>query len=286
MVPTALLLFPWILRHFDEMAICEFPGYAGKLLGHRPLSSSSELSFELRLLQKSIRPTHLVGHSMGGAMAAFLATDSALSQEQAARTSSPGLKQLILMNPAGLYPSRAAQAKIEGLFLRAHQQGHLDGLRDKFFFKEPPGFRWSIPAVKKFVSAPEIRMLLEEGKKPIPAHDDLNHRLKHLTVPTHILWGKDDQLIPSRFFKLWKEKIPKDSLRSGTQILNCGHAPQTERPAITAALLYELLINQKPPQGIDPANRKLAPFLKIPTRLQSEIKPYPGHKLKDLSRND
>lgn len=285
MVPTALLLFPWILRHFEEIVICEFPGYAGKLLDHRPLSSSTALSFELRLLQKTIRPTHLVGHSMGGAMAAFLATDSAVSHGHPLRTSALGLKQLILMNPAGLYPSRAAQAKIEGLFLRAHEQGHLEGLRDKFFFKEPLGFRWSIPAVKKFVSAPEIRLLLEEGKKPIPAPDDLRHRLEHLSVPTHMIWGKDDRLIPSRFFKLWKEKIPKDSLHSANQILNCGHAPQTERPAVTAALLYELLVNQEPPQGIAPSNRKLAPFLKIPTRIRSEIKPYPGYKLKDLSRN-
>jgi pimeloyl-ACP methyl ester carboxylesterase len=50
--------------------------------------------------------------------------------------------------------------------------------------------------------------------------------LHRIGVPTLILWGDDDRIIPSGYGPAFRELIPGARLET---IANCGHVPQIER---------------------------------------------------------
>jgi pimeloyl-ACP methyl ester carboxylesterase len=63
------------------------------------------------------------------------------------------------------------------------------------------------------------------------------HRLKKIQdVPTLIIWGKSDNLIPVEHSKLFEETISNTSLEI---VEDAGHAPFVEKPAIVSEILHE-----------------------------------------------
>ena len=49
--------------------------------------------------------------------------------------------------------------------------------------------------------------------------------LHRITVPTHIIWGENDKVIPRAYGPAFRELIKGSEL---TTIANCGHVPQVE----------------------------------------------------------
>lgn len=90
------------------------------------------------------------------------------------------------------------------------------------------------------IAAPGGRhALLETGKQLIPANiDELITRFKDITVPTLIIWGKQDKIIPLRVGELLHEAIPNSTLKV---IDHCGHIPQEEMPEATVPLVLDFL---------------------------------------------
>ena len=67
-------------------------------------------------------------------------------------------------------------------------------------------------------------------------------RLKRITAPTLIIWGRQDRLIPLEHFKPFQESI------SGSDVViveDAGHAPFAEKPAIACELLHKFLTAPK-----------------------------------------
>ena len=63
------------------------------------------------------------------------------------------------------------------------------------------------------------------------------HRLKKIQdLPTLIIWGKSDNLIPIEHSKLFEETISNTSLEI---VEDAGHAPFAEKPAIVSEILHE-----------------------------------------------
>ena len=63
------------------------------------------------------------------------------------------------------------------------------------------------------------------------------HRLKGIQdVPTLIIWGKNDNLIPVEHSKLFEQTINNSLLEI---IEDAGHAPYAENPAIVSEILHE-----------------------------------------------
>ena len=63
------------------------------------------------------------------------------------------------------------------------------------------------------------------------------HRLKGIQdVPTLIIWGKNDNLIPVEHSKLFEQTINNSLLEI---IEDAGHAPYAEKPAIVSEILHE-----------------------------------------------
>jgi pimeloyl-ACP methyl ester carboxylesterase len=62
--------------------------------------------------------------------------------------------------------------------------------------------------------------------------------LGKVRVPTLIVWGAEDQIIPVECGQLYQRAIPGATLQ---RIAQCGHWPQFERPQELAQLVREFL---------------------------------------------
>ena len=51
--------------------------------------------------------------------------------------------------------------------------------------------------------------------------------LNRVTIPTRIVWGRDDRLVPLECAELYQKAIPGSDL---VVVENCGHLPQVEKP--------------------------------------------------------
>ena len=81
--------------------------------------------------------------------------------------------------------------------------------------------------------------LLETGKQIIPPNiDELVAKYKNITVPTLIIWGKQDKVISPDAGELLHQAIPNSTLQTIDQ---CGHVPQEERPEETVPLVLNFL---------------------------------------------
>ena len=67
---------------------------------------------------------------------------------------------------------------------------------------------------------------------------DARDRLEEIQIPTMIVWGTDDWVIPSAAALSYNRRIPHSRLEI---FEHTGHVPQLERPARFNALLDEFL---------------------------------------------
>ena len=63
--------------------------------------------------------------------------------------------------------------------------------------------------------------------KPYMYDPRLTSLLQRVKIPTRMVWGKNDQIVPLECGELYKEAISGSDL---VVIDNCGHSPQVEKP--------------------------------------------------------
>ena len=88
------------------------------------------------------------------------------------------------------------------------------------------------PAILKKQGALAGR-LRSTGREP-----DLEARMKRLDVPTLVLWGTLDRLIPSEMGRLYKELVPNSHL---VLVYDAGHLIDAERPEACAEVIGDFL---------------------------------------------
>jgi pimeloyl-ACP methyl ester carboxylesterase len=64
------------------------------------------------------------------------------------------------------------------------------------------------------------------GWQPRWFNPDLEKWLHRIKVPTHVVWGDSDRLLPSAYAELWQKRLPDARV---TMIKNCGHLPHVEK---------------------------------------------------------
>ncbi len=167
---------------------------------------------------------HLVGHSMGGMIAAEMAC-----------VNDRGLGRLALIAPAGLWMD---EHPLPDLF--AMTPFELPGL----LFADPElgqrvltaGLDFSDDEALTAFMVGNARRLGTAGKIlfPIP-NRKLAKRLYRLTRDTLLVWGRQDRLIPPVYAKRWQELIPGAEL---LEIEGAGHmAPYEQSDAVAEGLL-------------------------------------------------
>ena len=179
-----------------------------------------------RLDQEGVRDFHLLGHSMGGATA--MAMISMVT---------PRLKSLTLLAPAGL------GADINGDFVdglcRANSEASLKPWLAELFHDERLLTSSFVATAFKQLESPQKReglramanALMPDGTQATSQRAALDN----LTVPTKVIWGTNDKIIPLKHANGLPGRVALHVLK------NVGHLSYIEASDIVAALLMEQL---------------------------------------------
>ena len=161
-------------------------------------------------------PVHIVGHSLGGWIAA----------EAAVRNSSR-IASLTLLAPAGI--------RIKGVppgdnFIWSPEEGARARFYEQSFaeaqLKEAPASEAELDiALQNRLAAVKF------GWAPRWLDPNLEKWLHRITVPTQIIWGREDGLLPSAYATLWSEHLPRAKV---SIIEACGHRPHIEHAEAVA----------------------------------------------------
>ncbi len=192
------------------------------------------------ILERDLRNLTLIGNSFGGALSLLLSLMLADADESAR------LKSLILID-AGAYkeyvPAYLKLLSVPlinlGVYLIPSRAAVLAILR-KAYYDPSKITEEQIAAYTAPIAAPGGKHALREtGRQLVPANfDELIKRYKDITVPTLIIWGRQDRIIPLKVGELLNRDIANSTFKI---IEECGHAPQEEKPEETVALVCEFL---------------------------------------------
>ena len=205
------------------------PTHPGFGLSERPpwLETVSDMArFYLWMLQEmGLDRVSLVGHFLGGWIAAEMAVMS------------PGvLDRLILVDTAGVRPS---EGEIADIFLLGEAETNRVAFHDS---ESVPGYA---DIFERDLSPEETEVKLRSREmttrlcwKPYMYDRSLISLLPRVDVPTLIVWGEDDRIIPVGAGLRTHDAIAGSRLEVLPQ---CGHMPHIEKPDEFAKLVMEHL---------------------------------------------
>jgi len=229
-----------------------FPGYQLILIDFRGAGDSpkpkdkrysileqADLIFQF-IQEKNLRNLTVMGNSYGGAVALLVAIR--LSEEDPDR-----FAKLILLGSGGYNKHLPSHLTILRTPLVGWLAVHLlptkcqsrTVLRDSYYDDR----KISDQQIAEYARPISVRggrhALLQTGKQAIPKNiNDITSKYPKISVPTLILWGLDDEIIPIKIGRMLHEAIPKSRL----EIINhCGHVPQEECPEETICYISEFL---------------------------------------------
>ncbi len=217
-----LPFFEQLAQHYTVYV----PGHPGfsQSEGLDQIDSIEDLVFHYTDLmdQVGLDQPYVVGLSLGGWLAAELATRYANR-----------IKKLALINPVGL---RVPGSPMADIFAANPQETRQLVFHDpdselaKTFIPDEP----SQEVLENALRAREATARV--GWNPYLSNPKLRGRLYRITVPTVIVWGESDRLVPVEHGRAYLDGI------AGSQLImlpESGHAPPFEKPQETAQLLEE-----------------------------------------------
>jgi pimeloyl-ACP methyl ester carboxylesterase len=183
----------------------------------------------LRDFLKSIRiqRIHIIGSSFGGLLAAEFAMEFANI-----------VKKMILVSPAG---TMQTSTKTLDEYILAALYPTMENARRAFSDMAYDPKVVTDDIVKDFVN----RMKLPNSKYAfmstllgIRNTQNLENRLTKIILPTLLIWGREDKMIPSvhaeDYLRIRNSKL--------IMIPNSGHTPYTETPAVFAKIALDFLM--------------------------------------------
>ena len=167
-------------------------------------------------------PGTLLGLGFGGWIAAELAT-----MRPAA------LRKLVLVNPAGLKPR---EGLIFDQFLVNHWEYILQGFRDNAKAEALWGAEPEVDQLVEWDFAREMTTRI--AWKPYMFNQELPHLLSEMRVPTLVVTGADDAVVPPLCGQQYVEALPDARLET---VAEAGHFVEIEQPDQLAALVGEFI---------------------------------------------
>ena len=195
------------------------PGY-GEATGLAHIADLTDLTlYHLALLDAlGIERAHVVGHFLGGMIAAEMAAFSP-----------PSVNRLALVSPAGVWRDEEPVADLLAL--------NADELSERL--TATPGGAAALDGVAGMLARDRMQDIAAAGKFLWPLPDrGLHRRAYRIKAPTLILWGEQDRINPPSYAADFKGLIAAS--QTGT-VANAGHLLMLEQPdafagAITAFL--------------------------------------------------
>jgi pimeloyl-ACP methyl ester carboxylesterase len=225
-VPGWLDAFARLAEHYDVI-VPSLPGYGQST---RPdwIMNVHDLTAWVTWFTRDLdlqRPVNVIGSSLGGWVAAEIAT-----------VASQFFNKLVLVGAMGIKPEKD---EIFDYFL----DSGLAGLRRVFHrpdrsaeFMRYWGGEWT----------PEEADLVEQHRemtcriawKPYMHSLTLRHLLPGVRTPTLVVWGANDAITPINSGEIYARAIPGARLAT---IADCGHMPEMEKPADFVELVRDFL---------------------------------------------
>jgi pimeloyl-ACP methyl ester carboxylesterase len=219
------LAFHDALAEYATVYVPSHPGY-----GHTPCPSwlgtipHQAVFYHWFLQTAGLTSVDLVGIGIGGWIAAHMAV-----------MCSHHLRRLVLVDAAGIHPR---QGEILDIFVIPWRE-----VIERAFY-DPQ----SSPEYQRLYSVgiPEFGGIREAGRtmsirmsfRPYMYDPALPGMLGHVRVPTLVVWGAQDQIVPIECAHLYQQAIPGATLRV---IERCGHWPQFEQPRELAQIVREFV---------------------------------------------
>jgi pimeloyl-ACP methyl ester carboxylesterase len=165
---------------------------------------------------------HLVGHSLGGWIAAELAVRN-----------TSRLASLTLIAPAGV---RVKGVPSGDNFIWSPEEAarnlfHDQSFADKMLAQVPSEQDADRALTNRYMAA-------KLGWEPRWFNPSLERWLHRIDVPTLVIWGQDDKFLPSQYAARWRERVPNAAVE---MIPACGHLPHVEKADATAAAIVRFL---------------------------------------------
>jgi pimeloyl-ACP methyl ester carboxylesterase len=210
--------WPRYARALADRYTVYIPSHPGYGQSERPdwLESMNDLAcfYTWFMEQHGLDGARAIGFSLGG----WLAAEIAVACRHA-------FSKLMLVDPIGIKPK---DGEIADVFIISPAQVLELMFHDP---KQAPEYDEIYPQEP----TPEQQETAERNRemtvrltwKPY-AHDPrLPYLLARLNIPTRIVWGRQDQLVPLECGQLYQKAIPGSEL---VVVDNCGHEPQIEKP--------------------------------------------------------
>jgi pimeloyl-ACP methyl ester carboxylesterase len=195
------------------------------------------------IIEENLTNLTLVGNSLGGAIALLVAIR--LGKQRPDR-----LSKLVLIDSAGdkgtLPPHLKLLRSALGtpiIYLAPSKLAALMTLRmcyyDRKRIKKENVNAYAAPLANRGGR----HALLHTARQCIPANaDELIAEIATINVPTLILWGREDRVIPVKVGELLHQLIPNSTLEV---IEDCGHIPQEEKPEETISRISRFLATHR-----------------------------------------
>jgi pyruvate dehydrogenase E2 component (dihydrolipoamide acetyltransferase) len=204
-----------VLAESRRAVAFDLPGHGGSV---KQLDDAGAESFaadiERALAVLGIERVHLVGHSMGGAIAAVVA------RQQPQRVAS-----LTLIAPAGLGP--AINVDFINGFVRAQRRREMQDVLALLVHDPALVSRAMVEDVLRYKRLDGVAAALEtiarawfpDGGQAVDIHPEL----ADLPIPVQIIWGRDDRIIPVAHAEALAGRVPVHILDA------VGHLPHMEK---------------------------------------------------------
>jgi len=228
---------PALAQHYRVYA----PDIAGFGLSDKPQAADRNLEFLLHFLRgfldvQEIAQAVVIGNSMGG----FLALQMALTYPQR-------VSALVLVAAAGLGPQIGWILRLQGLPLL----GDLVTIPSRrlvrlavrsLFYDKAKATPQIVEEHYQHFCRPGARQcylaVIHNGIGRGGQHYVLLDRLPQISVPTLLVWGAQDRLLPVRQAHAAAARLPHSRLHV---LPECGHCPQMEKPEEFNRLVLDFL---------------------------------------------
>jgi pimeloyl-ACP methyl ester carboxylesterase len=241
-------VMPRLAERWDVIAP-DLPGFADSRLGGEPTPERLAASVAELLQHLGVGPAPIIGNSLGGMVAVLLAravphqvrglvlADPAgmgvVANPVLSVAAYPGLGELNAMT-AALPLAGFARAEARRLLLFAEPRRAPDWWRAEMVRLSRPDVVATSVASRRATLAPwgQRRLVLQE--------------LPEVTVPTLVVWGRDDLVFPLAQGRVATDRLPDGRL---AVIPGCGHLPHVERPDRFLAEVEPFLAGLPPVPG-------------------------------------
>lgn len=175
----------------------------------------------------NIKKTCMIGTSLGGQIVA-----------ECAATQVSTIEKIVLISPAGIM--RKSTPTLDA-YTMAALYPTKESVKTAYQMMVGPGKQVSEISIERFVnnmSRPNAKMAFLSTLLGLKNAPDIFDKLERIKIPTLLIWGKEDKLIPFEYSQQFVSSINNCEF---IPMEGCGHSPYVEDPENLSKLVIKFL---------------------------------------------